>query len=114
MKLVTVTARSVTLEADNARHRACGGGILTGPGVGSSNGRGHWLGAPGELTLVSRDGDPAPFFGPGVTWKNVVRSLNSFNALGELSPYQSPEAAHSPPLARNHAQSAEFRLKVDS
>ena len=43
-----------------------------GPGTTSSNRVGHWLGAAGSLELISRDGDPAPLFGPGVFWRLVA------------------------------------------
>lgn len=59
------------------------GGTLTGPGVTSANRRAHCAGSSGELRLICRDSDPAPFFGPGVTWKTVDRSLNCMNALGD-------------------------------
>jgi hypothetical protein len=41
-------------------------GSLTGPGVTSANDVGIWLGAPGSVALVVREGNPAPGLAAGV------------------------------------------------
>lgn len=42
-------------------------GELIGPGVTRNSDAGIWSGAPGEVELVIREGDPAPGLGDGVT-----------------------------------------------
>jgi hypothetical protein len=59
--------------------------VLRGTGVTSANDGGHFMGGPGTLTKISREGDPAEPFGPGVTWKAVSLAPNSMNAWGDVN-----------------------------
>ncbi len=47
-------------------------GVLTGPGVGLTNDDGLWIGAPGSIALVAREGDPAPGMGTGVNFSGSL------------------------------------------
>jgi hypothetical protein len=43
-------------------------GYLGGPGIVETNDEGLWLGAAGALSLIAREGAPAPGQGEGVVW----------------------------------------------
>jgi hypothetical protein len=45
-------------------------GYMAGPGIGASNNEGIWYGQPGAMSLVARDGWPAPDL-PGVVYSSV-------------------------------------------
>jgi hypothetical protein len=49
---------------------------LTGTGVTSANDFGVWVGAPGDVQLLARNGDPAPGTAPGVHFASVSGQLN--------------------------------------
>ncbi|MCP4249286.1 MAG: EF-hand domain-containing protein [bacterium] len=56
--------------------------LLAGPGIDASNDATLWAGPPGGLTLVAREGDPAPGAG-GATYSTFW--LPSINELGQVA-----------------------------
>ncbi len=60
-------------------------GGLEGPGIDDSNDVGRWLGGPGGLQLVTRAGDPAPGFPPGVMLAGAGGGLTSINTSGDAN-----------------------------
>ncbi len=55
--------------------------LLSGPGISDGNDTGIWVGAPGALQLLVREGDPAPGAGPGVFMDGIFRI--NYNTVGE-------------------------------
>ncbi|MGQ0722022.1 MAG: DUF7453 family protein [Candidatus Eiseniibacteriota bacterium] len=61
------------------------GGVLTGPGITSANDEGIWFGTPGSLSLVARDGDPAPGV-PGEVFTSLIQLQHTLlNGAGEIA-----------------------------
>ncbi len=58
-------------------------GNVAGPGVDSSNNQGIWGGAPGDLDLVVREGDPAPGTPSGVVFRSGGQPV--LNGAGEVA-----------------------------
>ena len=65
---------------------------LAGEGVTYDNDMGRWVGAPGDLHLVAREGDPVPGMAEGVTWKGAGGSdtTNAWGVVYEGGPIQGP------------------------
>jgi hypothetical protein len=62
----------------NSAGQAAFGGLLTGTGVTSANNTGVWLGAPGQVRLVTRNGDQAPGTSAGTIFSQMEGfSLNN-------------------------------------
>jgi hypothetical protein len=80
-----VLYRSADLFSFNDLGQVAFRAVLRGTGVTSANDGGHFMGGPETLTKISREGDPAEPFGPGVTWKAVCLGWNSVNAWGEVN-----------------------------
>jgi len=59
-------------------------GNLMGPGVAELNDEGIWIEQDGALTLLVREGDPAPAVGPGVRF-GINNGIDTF---GEVIPIQ--------------------------
>jgi len=59
-------------------------GILTGDGIDETNKHGRWIGPPGGLELVAREGDPAAGFPEGVIYTTVA-NLVATNNHGETN-----------------------------
>jgi len=79
----------VFLMATSVSHNDLGeiavGAVLEGPGVTPLNNRGLWLGGPGDLTKITRMGDPVPDMPEGVTWKMTGGGLSTINGVGETA-----------------------------
>ena len=60
-------------------------GSLIGPGVTSENDTGHWLGGPGTLTKIARQGDQVPEMDEGVTWKTAGCETDVTNGASDLA-----------------------------
>lgn len=59
---------------------------LTGPGVTSANDQGFWVGPPGALALVAREGDPAPGAPPGAVYNFNSSSIGIvLNGAGDVA-----------------------------
>jgi hypothetical protein len=58
-------------------------GIITGPGITTSNDGGLWIGENGDFRLVAREGDPAPGL-PDLTYRGIS-CLQSFNGYDQIS-----------------------------
>jgi hypothetical protein len=56
---------------------------LRGSGVTSANDQGHWVGLPGTLTKVAREGDQVVGMALGVTWKTAAGATES-NGWGDV------------------------------
>ncbi len=73
----------VFASVDTIRHNDAGQiafrGLLAGIGVTSGNNTGRWLGGPGTLTKISRDGDQVPDMDEGVTWKIAAGIVTTTN-----------------------------------
>ncbi len=61
------------------------GAILSGSGVTTNNDQALWLGPPGAVKLLVREGDPAPGLDPGVVFDELL-----FLSFGEHAPAISP------------------------
>lgn len=59
-------------------------GQLVGSGVTTSNDRGIWIGTPGSLRKIFREGDAAPGTGAGVVFSGSS-GLPAANALGQVA-----------------------------
>jgi hypothetical protein len=57
---------------------------LAGPGVNGSNDRALYFGAPGDLRLVAREGDPAPGFPAGNVFAELEAGTYELNDVGHL------------------------------
>jgi hypothetical protein len=60
---------------------------LSGPGVSAVNDLGIWVGLPGALQLVAREGDPAPGTGAGVVFSEFAYPpflLQGLNGAGQI------------------------------
>jgi len=79
----------VFLMATSVSHNDLGeiavGAVLEGPGVSRLNNRGLWLGGPGDLTKITRMGDPVPDMPEGVTWKATCGSLQGINGVSDTA-----------------------------
>jgi hypothetical protein len=79
----------VFLMATSVSHNDLGeiavGAVLEGPGVSPLNDRGLWLGGPGDLTKITRMGDPVPDMPAGVTWKATCGSLQGINGVSDTA-----------------------------
>lgn len=58
---------------------------LTGPSVNQANNQGIWIGSPGNLHLLVRQGAPAPGTAAGVVFGNLTFSAPALNALGQVA-----------------------------
>jgi hypothetical protein len=67
-----------TISHNDAGQVAFRGG-LAGPGISPLNDTGRWLGTPGQLEILHREGQPMPEFGEGVTLKSGSGALNALN-----------------------------------
>lgn len=56
---------------------------LAGPTITFGNDLGIWTGTPGNLTLLAREGNPAPTGTPGVTFRDIEEP--AVNAAGDLA-----------------------------
>ncbi len=60
-------------------------GTLLGPGVTSSNNRGHWQGPPGAIEKISRSSESAPDMPEGVTYRTAAGGGVGLNAGGQTT-----------------------------
>lgn len=87
---------------------------LTGGGVTSGNNAGIWSGAPGELAVVARKGDPAPGFAAdaGVTYAEVFNqvTINSARQSAFIGLVTGPEITEANNLCSGRVRPAAWRL----
>ena len=67
----------------NAAGQTAFSGTLTGPGVDATNYSGIWYGNAGALSLVARDGEPAPGFPAGVHLGDMFDPV--LNGAGQMA-----------------------------
>lgn len=51
-------------------------GVMSGAGINAFNSSALWVGAPGSLTMVARQGNQAAGFAAGITYDTLVTSVN--------------------------------------
>jgi hypothetical protein len=58
---------------------------LAGPGVTPANNQGIWIGSPGNLRLLVRQGAPAPGTADGIVFGNLTFSQPAINGAGQVA-----------------------------
>ena len=58
---------------------------LAGPGVTPANNQGIWIGSPGNLRLLVRQGAPAPGTADGIVFGNLTFSQPAINGVGQVA-----------------------------
>jgi hypothetical protein len=71
--------------AFNEREQTAFFALLTGPNVTARNDGGIWSEGSGRLTLIARDGDPAPAAGPAINFGGEFFSFPDFNNAGQMT-----------------------------
>lgn len=71
----------------NAEGKTAFRGLLTGPGIDTSNREGIWSDASGSLTLIARESVAAPGTAPGVNFGELNNARPILNALGKVAFY---------------------------